>query len=343
MIRLNFRRGSAFASKKIRKYLETITPEEVKHIIVIRHAAIGDFMVIRPFLIEVKKFFPNAKITLNVLRTAQYGIPYDLIDNVHIVDKYDPKNKNKKVSLFYRIKQAKTLPEADFLFDLTDSSLSLLLSFFAKSKIKFAYSYRGVRRMFYDMATLRSDFVLESYSALHMLNMLGNKSIELDYGFANRYKKDIKKRIVYFAGASIKEKCWEESKYRDCINKLSDDYQEYEHVILQGIKEDEKFLDIYESLKDKTNVRLQTPMELDEVMQYLSDSSLVVSNDTGIRNMAIAVETPTVGVFFLTGAFRYWPRDGKHECVFNLEYTSPSVEDVYNSIKNLLLKIYKVK
>ena len=340
MIQLNFRRGSSFASKKIRKYLEDLKPEDVKHVLVIRHAAIGDFMVIRPFLIQIKKFFPNAKITLNVLRTAQYGIPYDLIDNVHIVDKYNPDNKTKKASLLTRIKQAKTIPETDILFDLTDSSLSLLLSIFAISKIKFSYSYRTVRRMFYDMATLRSDFVLESHSALHMLNMLGNKSVALDYGFSNRYKKSIKKRIVYFAGASIKEKCWEESKYKDLINRLSDDYKDYEHVILQGIKEDEKFLSIFESLKDKSNVILQTPMELDEVMQYLADSSLVISNDTGIRNMAIAVETSTIGIFFLTGAFRYWPRDGRHECVFNLKYTSPSVDEVYNSTKTLMDKIY---
>jgi len=316
MIRLNFRRGSAFASKQIRQYLETINVEDVKHIIVIRHAAIGDFMVIRPFLIQLKKFF-------------------------HIVDKYNPNDKNKKVSFLYRIHQAKTLPEADFLFDLTDSSLSLLLTIFAKSKIKFGYSYRSIRRMFYDMAVLRSDFVLESDSALHMLNMLGNKSIELDYGLTNTYKKNIKKRIVYFAGASIKEKCWEESKYRDCIIKSSDEYKDYEHVILQGIKDDEKFLNIYETLEDKQNIILKTPMELDEVMQYLSDSSLVVSNDTGIRNMAIAVETPTVGIFFLTGAFRYWPRNQKHECVFNLEYTSPDVEDVYLAIKKVISRVYE--
>jgi len=339
MIRLNFRRGSAFASKRARKYLEALNVEDVKHIVVIRHAAIGDFMVIRPFLIQLKKFFPNAKITLNVLKNAQYGIPYDLIDDIHIVDKYNA--NNQKVSLFGRIKQAKTLPKADLLFDLTDSSFSLLLTIFAKSKIKFGYSYRAIRRMFYGMAVLRSDFVLESHSALHMLNMLGNKSIELDYGLVNTYKKNIKKRIVYFAGASIKEKCWEEFKYRDCIKKLSDEYRDYEHVILQGIKDDEKFLDIYEPLQDKENIVLQTPMELNEVMQYLSDSSLVVSNDTGIRNMAIAVETPTVGIFFLTGAFRYWPRDNKHECVFNLEYTSPSVEQVCQTIQNLLFKMYE--
>jgi ADP-heptose:LPS heptosyltransferase len=341
MIRLNFRRGSAFASKKIRKYLETVNVEDVQHIIVIRHAAIGDFMVIRPFLIQLKQFFPNTKITLNVLRNSQYGIPYDLIDDVHIVDKYNPDDKNKKASLFNRVQQAKTLPKADLLFDLTDSSLSLLLSFFAQSKVKVGYSYRALRRTFYDVSLLRSDFVLETHSALHMLNILGNKSLELDYGFKKRYEKKLKKRIVYFAGASIKEKCWEEHKYKKCIEKLSATYNDYDHIILQGIKENEKFLDIYKPLQNIENIVLQSSMELDETMQFLADSALVLSNDTGIRNMAIAVETPTVGIFFLTGPFRYWPRVEKHECVFNKSYMSPSTEEVCISVKKVMEKIYE--
>ena len=52
-MKLNFRRGSAFASNKARRYLEDKKPEDIKTITVIRHAAIGDFMNIRPFLIEL--------------------------------------------------------------------------------------------------------------------------------------------------------------------------------------------------------------------------------------------------------------------------------------------------
>jgi ADP-heptose:LPS heptosyltransferase len=342
MIKLNFRRGSAFASKKAKQYLETINPEDVKNITVIRHAAIGDFMNIRPFLINVREFFPNVKITLSVLRTAMYGIPYDLIDDVHIMDKDNPNDKTKKTSLFTRIKQAKELPPQDIIFDLTDSSLTLLLTIFAKAKLKIGYPYRSIRRIFYNIATLRSDFVIEAESTQHMLNILGSKQLSpLQYGFENTYpKNNIQKRIIYFAGASMQIKCWENKKFIELIDKLSDDYKEYQHIILQGIKEDEKFLDIYAPLKDKQNILLQTPMNLDDAMNFMANSSCVISNDTGVRNMAIAVETPTIGIFFATGAFRYWPRDGKHECVFNLEYLSPSVDEVYQTTNNLISRIY---
>jgi ADP-heptose:LPS heptosyltransferase len=340
-MKLNFRRGSAFASQKAKDYLATVNPEDIKSVTVIRHAAIGDFMNIRPFLIELKKFFPNAQVTLSVNRSAMYGMPEDLIDNVHIMDKDDPKDKTKKTGLFYRIKQAKQLPPQDIIFDLTDSSMTLLLILFSKAKLKIGYPYRALRRWFYDIATLRSDFVVEAQSVIHMLNILGAKTEkDLYYGFEKKYNKKDIKQIVYFAGASVPIKCWEKDKFLKLIDILSSKYKEYDHIILQGIKDDEKFLEIYNPLKEKQNVKLQEVMSLDEVMQFLSNTRLLISNDTGIRNMAIATQTPTIGIFFDIPPFRYWPRESKHDCVFNIEYTSPSVEDLKTSATKLLTKLY---
>jgi len=339
-LKLNFRRGSAFASRKARKYLKDKNPQDIKKITVIRHAAIGDFMNIRPFLIELHEFFPNAKITLSVLKHYMYGIPYDLIDDVHIMRRYQ--DDNSKTGLITRIKEAKTLTPQDIIFDLTDSTISLLLVVLSKSQLKVGYPYKALRRAFFDVATLRSDFVVEAVSVLHMLNILGAKTRQnLEYGFNDKFSKRDEKQIVYFAGASTKSKCWEEENFRKLIDKMSLRYKEYTHVILQGIGENEKFLEIYEFLSDRNNVTLQKTMRIEEVMQFLADSRCLVSNDTGIRNIGIALQTPTVGIFFQIPPFRYWPREDKHECVFNLEYTSPNVASVYYSTKQLVDRLYE--
>jgi len=120
----------------------------------------------------------------------------------------------------------------------------------------------------------------------------------LEYGLNNKFPKNDKKRIVYFAGASTENKCWEKDKFRQLIEKMSQEYKDYEHVILQGIGKNEKFLEIYEPLADKQNVFLQETMSIEDVMQFLADSRCLVSNDTGIRNIGIALQTPTVGIFF---------------------------------------------
>ncbi|MFA5234590.1 MAG: glycosyltransferase family 9 protein [Sulfurimonas sp.] len=298
-MRLNFRDGGAFATQKAIKYFKNSSPQEIKSIMVIRHAAIGDFMNIRPFLIHLRNFFPNAKITLNILHTNLYGAPTDLVDDVLVMYKADPNNSAKKTSFLNRVKQIRNIPEQDLLFDLTDSTFTLIVAIFSKVKIKIGYPYRSIKRFFYDVATLRSDFTLEAESVIQMLNILGCKSRDLQYGYENQYSKNNLKRIVYFAGASVKNKCWEEEKFKILIDRMSDKYLDYDHVILQGIKDDEKFLDIFESLKNKKNVILQQSMPLNEVMQFLSDSRCLISNDTGVRNMAIAVETQQLGYFLL--------------------------------------------
>jgi len=340
-LKLNFRRGSAFASKRAKEYLQDKRPEDIKNITVIRHAAIGDFMNIRPFLIEMRKFFPNAKITLSVVKHYMYGIPEDLIDDIHVVSKY--RENGSKTSFFERVKEAKKLIPPDIIFDLTDSTLSLLVVTLSKAKLKIGYPYRAIRRAFFDLATLRSDFVVEALSVEHMLNILGAKSeYPLRYGLEKFYPKDkVQKRVVYFAGASAKSKCWDGEKFTDLIEKMSQKFPAYEHVILQGIGEDEKFFEIYESLKDKDNVSLQEVLPIEEVMQFLANSHCLVSNDTGVRNMGIALEIPTVGIFFEIPPFRYWPREEKHECVFNIEYTQPEVDDVFKTTSVLIEKLYE--
>jgi ADP-heptose:LPS heptosyltransferase len=339
-LKLNFRRGSAFASKKAHKYLETISPNDVNSITVIRHAAIGDFMNIRPFLIELRKFFPNAKITLSVVRHYMYGIPEDLIDDVHVTTRY--KEDGTKTGLLQRIKEAKSLPEQDIVFDLTDSTLSLFIVALANAKLKIGYPYRALRRTFFDIATLRSDFVVEAQSVMHMLNILGAKTrVPLVYGNEKKYPKEDLKQIVYFAGASVADKCWEKEKFRALIDKVSDDFPQYKHIILQGIGEHEKFLEIYEPLAHKDNVLLQEKMTVEDAMKFISKSRCLVSNDTGVRNMGIALETSTIGIFFQIPPFRYWPREEKHDCVFNIEYTSPDVEDVYIATKDMIEKLYE--
>ncbi|MDB3870291.1 hypothetical protein N9351_05485 [Candidatus Thioglobus sp.] len=333
-MRLNFRPKAAFASNKASNYLAERRPGDINKIVIIRHAAIGDFMNIRPFLLGIKSFFPNAKITLSTINTYAYGTPDDLIDSVHIIDRTV---NGRKTSTSQRLKQIRQLPRADLLFDLTDSSLSLLTAIFSKPKLKIGYSYRPSRRFFYDISTLRSDFVLEADSVMHMLYMLGYSSHgDLEYGYDKLYPKKPVKQIVYFAGASMKNKCWSEEKFTSLISQLSDLYPDHQHVILQGIRNDEKFLEIYKPVADKANVVLKETMSLEGVMQFLSNSHLLISNDTGIRNMAIATQTPTIGIFFDIAPFKYWPNEKKHDCVFNENYQQPAVSDVLNSAVRMM-------
>jgi len=343
MLKLNFRRGSAWASQKAKDLLAKKKPEDIQAVTVIRHAAIGDFVVMRPFLIELRKFFPNAKITLSVMRCYMYGLPEDLVDAVHIVDKKDP-HTGKKTNFFQRRKQIQELPTQDIMFDLTDSALSLMLVLFSDTKIKVGYPYRWVRRLFYDIAVPRSDFVLETMSMMHQINIMGanTQHYPLEYALTRQTRNEKEPFIIYFAGASVAVRCWEEQNFVALIKKMLQRYPEYKHVVLQGIGKEEHFNAIYEPFKDNTQVVHQKPLPIEEIYDYLATSSLVVVGDTGIRNMAIAANAPTLGLMWVQNIspMRYLPKVQEHQVVFNAEFTPPSVDEVYEGAVKMLENLY---
>lgn len=319
----------AWASKKGKKNAHLLTPEKIYSILIIRHAAIGDMMVLRPFLIQAKCFFPNAKITLSIVSNYQYGVPSDLVDNIHIVDK---KIGTKKTSLFFRFKQIKEVGKYDLLFDMADTSTSGILTFLTKAKLKIGFPYRRVKNFFfYDLSILRSDFVPEVETLLHMLYILGApKYYNYDYG----YKKAIKKakRIIYFMGASTSTKQWPEKCFRELIHNMSIILPDYNHVILEGIGENEKVDDSFFELEKFRNIYKMNALSLEKTMDYLSEANLLVCNDTGIRNMGIAVGIKTVGIFFSTVPYRYLPNPDIHKAIYNVDGFIPTVNDVIETV-----------
>ncbi len=85
----------AYVSKRIRKKMTNFNPLSIKKIAVIRHAALGDMIITRVFLRELKKFFPNAEVTFSMVDKYLYGKPEDLYDKEHIY--YRKKGLLKKI------------------------------------------------------------------------------------------------------------------------------------------------------------------------------------------------------------------------------------------------------
>ncbi|MEE8380188.1 MAG: glycosyltransferase family 9 protein, partial [Gammaproteobacteria bacterium] len=134
--------------------------------------------------------------------------------------------------------------------------------------------------------------------------------------------------VVYFPSASIVKKCWPHSSFAKLIAEMAEKYPDHEHVVLAGIAEWESIDDIMEALDGRQNVTGLNLDDFDDTVSLVSGAALLVANDTGIRNIAIACETPTVGIFFATEPFRYWPRYPGHEAAFVADGSVPGVEQV---------------
>ena len=328
-MKLWFEKG-AWASKSAHTKAKQIDPKDVRSVAVIRHAAIGDMVIIRPFILELKRFFPHAKVTLSIVEHYKYGAPTDLVDRVHTVYK---KIDGKKTSFLERMKQIKALGEHDMIFDLADTSMSGWLVLLNRAKLKIGFPYHRIKNyMYFDVSILRSDLAPEMEVLIQMLYILGAKDIRpFDFAYP-KYEVNMKNPyIVYFPSASVQSKCW--PSFRELVEKMASEYPQHQHVFLEGIRDDEK-IELDDNLRSHSNVSVSPCLPFEEAMQFLAESNLVVANDTGVRNMAITMGARTIGIFFSTVPYRYWPRDGKHEVVFNVDGSIPEVEQVLTSIKS---------
>ena len=325
-----------WASPRARSSVREKRPEDILSIAVIRHAALGDQVLTRPFFLEARRFFPNASLTLSLIESYQYGAPVDLVDRVHIA----AGRGKPQLPLRIQIAKARELGSHDLLFDFAATTRSFWLCALTKAWLKIGIPYRHrLGRALYDIAILRSDFRFEAEVLLDALNVFGCKTAyPLRYGFSQPPERRHRPYIVYFPGASIPNKQWPRDHVVDLLRLLAGSHPELEHIVLEGITPLSAIGDIVGRLGGHSNVTPLKSRELPETVSLLKGASLVVSNDTGIRNLAIAAEVPTVGIFFSTVPFRYWPRGMDHDVVFNADGSIPSVADVAAAIERTLMR-----
>lgn len=332
-MKLWFKSG-AWANKKAAQVASQLAPHEVRSVAVIRHAAVGDMVLTRPFLIELRRFFPNAKITLSLVTNYTRGAPLDLVDRVHVAYGSDQRG----VGLKAQIARGKELGYHDLLFDLAATSRSFWLCKLTPARLKIGFPYRAIQRMlFYDVTTLRSDLHFEAETMLEMLNVLGHAhESPLRFAMPVIAAQRSKPYVVYFPSASTPDKCWPHAHFAELVARMAQSYPDHEHIVLKGIAEWETIDDIMAPLAGRNNVTGLTLNDFDATVSLVKGASLLVGNDTGIRNIAIACETPTVGIFFSTEPFRYWPRYGGHEAAFCVDGAVPATEPVYVLCNKLL-------
>ncbi len=332
-MKLWFERG-AWASNKARQKIAALKPQEIKSIAVVRHAALGDMVLLRAFIVELRRHFPAASITLSLVSNYTYGAPRDMVDRVHTVYGSD----QRSVSRREQIKRMKELGYHDLLFDLAATSRSFWLCLLNPAGFKIGFPYRAMQRhLIYDAAVLRSDFRFEADTMLDMLHLLGCATrYPPDFSLTEEPLQREKPCIVYFPSASTAEKCWPADHFSRLLGELAVMYPQHEHLVLEGVAEWESIEEIIAPHRNKPNVSEMKATDLHSTISLLKGADLLICNDTGIRNLAIAANTPTVGIFFCTIPYRYWPRYGRHAAVFEYDGSIPPVQKVLASVKAIL-------
>lgn len=326
-----------WVSKQAKSKAAVLSEESVKNICVIKHGALGDMVLIRPMLLELRKAFPNAKITLAVIEHYMRGIPYDLIDDVHIT-------KSKESSKKEQLNNLKAIKKQDILFDITETTRSMWLALFTKATLKIGFMHKGLHRLVYDIAIPRAHYRFEAETFSEQLNALGiDFEWPLKFDLSVPEKKINKPYMVYFPTASNLEKSWPSDNFIDLIKHSSEKHKDYLHVILSGIADWE--IDIADNIFEKTKVEnVQLFYGGDDTESIIANADILISNDTGIRNLAIAFYTPTVGIFPPNNyavAFGYKPFFGTHKIINPTDNKTAATESVIVALDDVITEIIK--
>ena len=327
-----FNKG-VWVSKKAHRIISDLEHEQIQNITVIRHGALGDMVLTRAFLVEARKAFPNASITLSIVSNYTRGTPEDLVDRVHVVHGSD----QRETPLRTRIERMRELGPQDIIFDLASSSRSVMTCMLNRAKLKIGFPYRKIQaKLFYDVATCRSDTNFEVDDMLNMLQIFGIKTAyPHHYDMPGDALERDRPYIVYFAGASTADKCWPAKYFSQLIADMIELYPRHQHLLLEGIQPWEKADEILAPINAPDRASAATADTIEDTTALLKGADLLVSNDTGIRHLAIVSETPTVGIFY-ADPFRYWPRYSIHDIVIPDPDWPPSVEAVKAVCLNVL-------
>ena len=239
------------------------------------------------------------------------------------------------------IQNYKALGDHDLIFDISCTARSLWTTYLNKAKLKVGFipsgGHKYIYKWIYDIAVHRNAYILEAETFLMQLKMFGispELPLKFDLPKGERFFKE--KYILYFPTASDLYKCWPADHFKELISHMSNKYQNYRHIILSGLQDWEKNTSksIMDYFSDSDNIQLIQGD--DNTFNIVSHADLLISNDTGIRNYAIAAEVPTVGIFFSTMPFSYIPHSGHHRGILEMDGSVPTVERVYQQVSDLL-------
>lgn len=325
----------AYLSRRGRRWLESTAVEQVRRILVIRQCAFGDYMAARPFLVELRRLFPEAHVTLATVSRYRYAVPEDLVDEVFV--------QETAGSLIEQWRSLRALEPVDILFDLADTSRSRVLALTTPAGIKLGFPYRGLMNyLLYDVGLRRSNYHYEAEVLLDFLKVMGHKPrYPLEFAMPRHRPSSAEATIVYFPFASVAGKSLSLDSWCRLIDQAAREFPSYRHVLLEGHRAEESGDFLGDVVARHTNVDIQPRLSLEALAPWMAAVSVLVCGDTGVRNLALATHTPTLGIFFRTLPYRYWPRyEECHEAVFLRSGEMPGKTDILLGLEELLQRVY---
>lgn len=283
-----------------------------QNILLIRPGGIGDAVLLIPAIRYLKKYYPDAKITL--LGEKRNSAIFSLCSGVDKTINYDILRE-----LYTAIRGG-----FDLVIDTEQwHRLSAVVAKFTGAPLIIGYGTNERRRLF----TQTVQYSHSDYEADSFFNLLAPLGIAPPDEIISPFLlvPDVARQkaeamlgnlptnhfVAIFSGASIPERRWGVDKYCEMAARLD---RMGIPVVVVGGKEDSS--DGEKIVAGKLGLNLAGKTSLIETAAVIDKSTLLISGDTGILHIGIGLGKPTVSLFG-PGIEKKWAPRGLRHIVIN--------------------------
>lgn len=304
-----------------------------KKICLIRTSALGDMVHAIALVNGLRKGYPDAHLTW-VLQ----NLPYDMVKHQTNVDRFitfDRKGSLKSWFLLFKQLRQETY---DLVLVPQMSAKVSLITIFTRAKIKLGFDFKRSRDFHWVVTNYKIPFRPRQHvqdQFFEFLDFLGIKDypVEWNFKFTDRelawkrsFFERIEKPVIGFVIASSnRDKDWGLEKYANVIDYVGQEL-DMQPLLIGGPSEIERknAARICRMCKKNPVIALEKPIR--KTMMQLAGSRIVISPDTGPLHMAVALNTPTIGLYGYSNPRRCGPYRKYHDLLID-KYNEPGEEN----------------
>jgi len=286
--------------------------QNLKEILVIKFAAIGDVILMVPMLRLLKKHHPNANITF-----LSSDINYGMVKRVKYVDEIINYNIHSAISnpvRFLKFLSEIRKKEFDLVIDAEQwSRINAILTVFLKKQYTIGFKFdKQYKHAYYDAISIHSKNTHEVENFISLLNIIGiqpkenEKYLEFDLpeeavSFADSFWKENKFENKYViclqpgSGVNGYAREWKDEYYSELGKRLVSDFENV-RILLTGLKSDFDRCEKIVSEIGKNALNIAGKNNMDKDLAIVKKSNLMICGNTGILHLAASVGTKTIGL-----------------------------------------------
>lgn len=302
---------------------------DYKNILLIKMSSLGDVIHTLPFVHELRKLYPHAKITWLVHPQFSDFIPMQVVDEVIYFDKvaFNKESVCAEIKDFFAMRKKLHACKFDLVIDLQGLFKSAVLAFISgcSNRLGYAEMREGSGLV---SKVIKGEHVhghvVERY--LDVARYLGAKVENVEFPLPDLHTEEVKilhklesyncrDYVVMVPGARWETKCWPVEHYIELSKRITLDGK---FVVVAGGPDDMvKGSQIVTAVGNDKIIDLTGQTTLKELVALIKHSSVYISADTGPLHFAAALKKPLVCMYGPTKAYRTGPYGGVNQTIIH--------------------------